>query len=642
MAALSCPLQPIQKTGNKVLKTNNRIKLIVLSVSMLSSMASFAANNPADQSGNQVATADARQPIKQAGGQYQVRPGETLNQIAARVRPSNMSLSETQKAIIQANPDIFKNGNPNLIFAGDILRIPTGNQISGAPAASAKQAAPATPATPAVTKQATPPATDNKSASAKPAQTASSKTTENKSNQTTGSPVASAPAVSTASASSAASTASQEASAASPASESSGGSSLPWILIGGIGLAALLFLNKFRSNKQAKESTTVTPASKADKVPATSKTAATATTATVTAAAKTTAADANAPQTSDDDFSETTENLFFSDVDPRAEEPASSDDFNLDLGAIGNQQGIVSSAVTNDEETLKRADVDWDNLESTESVYEDDVPAPAAEKQPAAVSESEVEEAPVEFEDSVVEVVEATETETVTHTDEALEFEAAAPVIEETYEQPVVATQVITEPVEVETTPAEEPVAEVEAESVVVAEEEPLEFESVAIEPVEPAAEIEETTIEEVETSIEPVATVAEEAEIETTSLATEEEVATEKTDNLATDTGFDTVEALQDTQEENFNIAPIAITEASDDDVIEWESVNFADDDKEVGFISESVGMTAPLEAKYELAQMYIEIGDPDAARETLNELVDEANGDILEKSKALLAEIS
>ena len=43
---------------------------------MLSSMASFAANNPADQSGNQVATADARQPIKQAGGQYQVRPAK--------------------------------------------------------------------------------------------------------------------------------------------------------------------------------------------------------------------------------------------------------------------------------------------------------------------------------------------------------------------------------------------------------------------------------------------------------------------------------------------------------------------------------------------------------------------------------------
>nr|WP_282956145.1 FimV/HubP family polar landmark protein [Neisseria canis] len=50
---------------------------------------------------------------------------------------------------------------------------------------------------------------------------------------------------------------------------------------------------------------------------------------------------------------------------------------------------------------------------------------------------------------------------------------------------------------------------------------------------------------------------------------------------------------------------------------------------------------MTAPLEAKYELAQMYIEIGDPEAARETLNELVEEASGDILAKSKALLAEL-
>ena len=620
------------------MKTNNRIKLIVLSVSMLASMGSFATDNPADQNGNQVATADARQPIQQTGGQYQVRPGETLNQIAARVRPSNMSLSETAKAIVQANPDIFKNGNPNLIFAGDILRIPTGNQISGAPTTPAQQA-PAAPTKPAATEQPAPPATDSKTASAKADQAASNKAT-----QTTSSSVASAPAASASPVAS--TTASQEATPA-PASESSGGSSLPWILIGGIGLAALLFLNKLRGNKQAKESTSVTPASKTDKAPApaaSSKPAQTAAAATAAAAAaKTTAADSDDLQTSDDDFSESTENLFFSDVDPRVEEPTSSDDFNLDLGAIGNQQGIVSSAVTNDEETLKRADVDWDNLESTESVYEDDIPTSAAEKQPVAVSE--VEEAPVEFEDSVVEVVEATETETLTHADEALEFEAAAPVIEETYEQPVVATQVITEPVEVETTPADEPVDEIEAESIVAAEEEPLEFESVAAEPITPAAPVEEITIAEIEANAEPTATVATEAE-EATWTAEEtfasEEIASEEVGQLKTDTGFETVEALSDAQEENFNVAPIAITEASDDDVIEWESVNFADDDKEVGFISESVGMTAPLEAKYELAQMYIEIGDPDAARETLNELVEEANGDILEKSKALLAEIS
>ena len=58
-------------------------------------------------------------------------------------------------------------------------------------------------------------------------------------------------------------------------------------------------------------------------------------------------------------------------------------------------------------------------------------------------------------------------------------------------------------------------------------------------------------------------------------------------------------------------------------------------------GFISESVGMkAAPLEAKYELAKSNVEIGDPVAARETLQELMEEATGDILDKTKALLAD--
>ena len=43
-----------------------------------------------------------------------------------------------------------------------------------------------------------------------------------------------------------------------------------------------------------------------------------------------------------------------------------------------------------------------------------------------------------------------------------------------------------------------------------------------------------------------------------------------------------------------------------------------------------ESVGITAPFEAKYDLAKMYIEIGDPEAARETLQGLIEEAEGDI------------
>ena len=77
----------------------------------------------------------------------------------------------------------------------------------------------------------------------------------------------------------------------------------------------------------------------------------------------------------------------------------------------------------------------------------------------------------------------------------------------------------------------------------------------------------------------------------------------------------------------------------------LEWgaEDVSVAADksNRERGFVSESVGMTAPLEAKYDLAKMYIEIGDPEAARETLQGLIEEAEGDILHKAQKLMKEL-
>lgn len=77
----------------------------------------------------------------------------------------------------------------------------------------------------------------------------------------------------------------------------------------------------------------------------------------------------------------------------------------------------------------------------------------------------------------------------------------------------------------------------------------------------------------------------------------------------------------------------------------LEWgaEDVSVAADksNSERGFVSESVGMTAPLEAKYDLAKMYIEIGDPEAARETLQGLIEEAEGDILHKAQKLMKEL-
>ena len=82
-------------------------------------------------------------------------------------------------------------------------------------------------------------------------------------------------------------------------------------------------------------------------------------------------------------------------------------------------------------------------------------------------------------------------------------------------------------------------------------------------------------------------------------------------------------------------------LADSSDDLAIDWSDLDMAEGDSKPAFVSESVGMTAPLEAKYELAEMYIEIGDPDAARETLNELIEESSGEIQAKSRALLNSI-
>ena len=82
-------------------------------------------------------------------------------------------------------------------------------------------------------------------------------------------------------------------------------------------------------------------------------------------------------------------------------------------------------------------------------------------------------------------------------------------------------------------------------------------------------------------------------------------------------------------------------LADSSDELVIDWSDLDMAEGDSKPAFVSESVGMTAPLEAKYELAKMYIEIGDPEAARETLNELIEESGGEIQAKSRALLNSI-
>ncbi|EGK10085.1 hypothetical protein HMPREF0476_0791, partial [Kingella kingae ATCC 23330] len=84
---------------------------------------------------------------------------------------------------------------------------------------------------------------------------------------------------------------------------------------------------------------------------------------------------------------------------------------------------------------------------------------------------------------------------------------------------------------------------------------------------------------------------------------------------------------------------APV-VEAAAADELLAWDKVE-SPEQQDVGFVSEAVGMAAPLEAKLELAKMYLEIDDAVAARETLRELIEESHGDLQAQAKSLLEEL-
>ena len=347
----------------------------------------------------------------------------------------------------------------------------------------------------------------------------------------------------------------------------------------------------------------------------------------------------------EDDFDD---EVFFNEPAPVAE--PDQENVDLDLNELDNTQAsIVSSAVTIDEETEKRRDIDWDTVESTESVYE---PEPENPYQHVAVV---MENRTAEVE---AEVAHEEETPSVSSfvapsvSDDLSEAQPQAPE-----EEPI--------PFEVE---IEEPKSEtidavVEAEEVEAKSEESEEgWDFFAEEPkaakaIEPFPELgaQEETSSEVE-----VAGIQEEvlAEVETADKqadSSEEalDFVIEETEQPQPEADVQPFEIKQDEplsfqDGEDFSIENTQ--EASADETIEWENLGVEDtagssnehSGFDSGFISESVGMTAPLEAKYDLAKMYVEIGDPDAARETLTELLEDASGEIRNKAQALMNELN
>lgn len=484
----------------------------------------------------QVQTAPAKNDTAaRSGRQHLVRTGETLIAIASSIRPQGMTLDQTIQALVNANPDVFIDNNANRMLAGKVLNIPSRSELQrlaasapvktntavekGNETANATEAKTEKPVvqpeaqTEAQVKDAgvnTQQQEEVKQASAEQTeQAASAAVNENAASTVPTSDIQEAMASDAQENVVASEPVATTDSVAEQTESESDGNLWKWLLAGGAALIAAWLLLKAASKR--KDEPEAAPVSCKDEEKAVQKNVAAS--ADAVAATKVTPSE----KTQDgllieDDFEDDV-------VINEVEESSNIDDVKLDLGKIDNSQaGILSGAVTHDVETEQRRHADWDNIESTESVYE---PEPENPYQPVSVVMPERNEEPLEF---TVETPEASD-------GHALPFDVKQ-------DQDV---------------------------------------------------QIQETK---------------EEAE--------KEEAASE-----------------------------FVIEEGA----LEWgaEDVSVAADksNSERGFVSESVGMTAPLEAKYDLAKMYIEIGDPEAARETLQALIEEAEGDILHKAQKLMKEL-
>jgi len=73
-----------------------------------------------------------------AGDQFgPVASGQTLSQIASRLRPGDVGLNRMMVALLRANPDAFIDGNINQLKRGAILRIPGASELTSLSAAEA-------------------------------------------------------------------------------------------------------------------------------------------------------------------------------------------------------------------------------------------------------------------------------------------------------------------------------------------------------------------------------------------------------------------------------------------------------------------------------------------------------------------------
>lgn len=606
-----------------------------------------------------------------------VRKGETLKQIAAAIRPKHLTLEQVADALLKANPNVSAHGR---LRAGSVLHIPNLNRIKAAapkkikaeqpkpqtakpkaetasmPSEPSKQATVEKPIEKPVEKPvekpeakvAAPEAKAEKPAVRPEPKPAVSETPASATERQPG-PV---PAANTAASETAAESAPQEAAASAidtptdetgntvsePVAETAsevaaepvaepveqvsaeeetesglfdglfGGSYTLLLAGGGAALIALLLLLRLAQSKRARRTEESVPEEEPDLDDAADD------------GIKITFAEVETPATPEpapkNDVNDTLalggeseEELSAKQTfDVETDTPSNRIDLDFDSLAAA-QNGILSGALTQDEETQKRADADWNAIESTDSVYEPETFNPYN---------------PVEI------VIDTPEPESVAQTAENKPETVDTDFYNNLFSNNHIGT---------EETASAKPAApsglagflkasspETILEKTVAEVQTPEElhdflkvYETGAVAETAPETPDFNAAADDLSALLQPAEAPAVEENAAEITLETP-------------DSNTSEADALPD------------FLKDGEEETVDWSiylSEENIPNNADTGFPSESVGSDAPSEAKYDLAEMYLEIGDRDAAAETVQKLLEEAEGDVLKRAQALAQEL-
>ncbi|HHS0623564.1 TPA: FimV/HubP family polar landmark-like protein TspA [Neisseria meningitidis] len=637
------------------------------------------------------------------GKTHTVRKGETVKQIAAAIRPKHLTLEQVADALLKANPNVSAHGR---LRAGSVLHIPNLNRIK------AEQPKP----------QTAKPKAETASMPSEPSKQATVEKPVEKPEAKVAAPEAKAekpavrpepvPAANTAASETAAESAPQEAAASAidtPTDETGnavsepveqvsaeeetesglfdglfGGSYTLLLAGGGAALIALLLLLRLAQSKRARRTEESVPEEEPDLDDAADDGI-----EITFAEVETPATPEPAPKNDVNDTlaldGESEEELSAKQTfDVETDTPSNRIDLDFDSLAAA-QNGILSGALTQDEETQKRADADWNAIESTDSVYEPetfnpynpveiviDTPEPESVAQTA---ENKPETVDTDFSDNLpsnnhIGTEETASAKPASPSGLAGFLKASSPetILEKTVAE-VQTPEELHDFLKVYETDAADDLSALlqPAEALSVEENitetvaETPDFNATAddlsalLQPSEVPA-VEENAAETVADDLSALLQPAEAPAVEENVTKTVAEIPdfNATADDLSALLQPSEVPAVEENAAEITLETPDSNTSEADalpdflkdgeEETVDWSiylSEENIPNNADTSFPSESVGSDAPSEAKYDLAEMYLEIGDRDAAAETVQKLLEEAEGDVLKRAQALAQEL-